>query len=150
MNIAHTRMLMINNNQTNRERIKKDSGTTSETLSGVNGTTDVTTISKRISLATEGLQPYIENWLKIKTSNYNALTISEYVLSLRSEINPSQSYTRMQIQALVELSEYSKQKPFKQLTRDDILSFLNKFRKTEDKDPLHKWIGTYDLKREIL
>jgi hypothetical protein len=30
------------------------------------------------------------------------------------------------------------------------LSFLDKFRKTEDKDPLHKWSGTYNLKREIL
>lgn len=143
-------MLMINNNRTNHERIKKASGTTSETLSAVNGTTDVTTINKRISLATEGLQPYVENWLRIKTSNYNALTISEYVLSLRREINPSQNYTRLQIQALVELSEYSKQKPFEQLTRDDVLSFLDKFRKTEDRDPLHKWIGTYNLKHEML
>jgi integrase/recombinase XerD len=30
------------------------------------------------------------------------------------------------------------------------LSFLYKFRKTEDRDPLHKWIGTYNLKHEIL
>ena len=144
--VAHTGM--INNNRTNRERIKK--ATTSETLSAVNGTTDVITCNRKISLATEGLEPYVENWLKIKTSNYNALTISEYVLSLRREINPSQNYTKMQIQALVELSEYSKQKPFEQLTREDVLSFLNKFRKTEDKDPLHKWIGTYNLKHEIL
>ena len=90
-------------------------------LSAVNGTTDVKTINKRISLATEGLQPYVENWLRIKTSNKNALTISEYVLSLRREINPSQNYTKMQIQTLVELSEYSKQKLFKKLTREDVL-----------------------------
>jgi hypothetical protein len=50
----------------------------------------------------------------------------------------------------VELSDYLQQKPFKQLTTEDVLSFLDKFRKTEDKDPLHKWIGTYNLKREIL
>jgi len=60
----------------------------------------------------------------------------------------TQNYTRTQIQALVELSESSKQKPFKQLTREDILSFLDKFRKTEHKDPLDKWIGT-SLKRGI-
>ena len=106
---------MINNNRTNRERIKKTS-TTSETLLPANGTIDVITSNRRISLATEGLQPYVENWLKIKTSNKNALTISEYVLSLRREINPSQSYIKMQIQALVELSQYLKQKPFGQLT----------------------------------
>ena len=44
----------------------------------------------------------------------------------------TQNYTRTQIQALVEQSEYSKQKPFKPLTREDIL-----------------WIGTYNLKRGI-
>ncbi|HXP53017.1 MAG TPA: hypothetical protein VN922_23940, partial [Bacteroidia bacterium] len=141
---------MINNNRTNRERIKKASATTSETLSAITGTTDVIISNRKISLATQGLRPYVENWLRIRTSNESALTISEYVLSLRREINPSQNYTRMQIQALVELSEYSKQKPFEQLSKEDVLSFLDKFRKTEDRDPLHKWIGTYNLKREIL
>ena len=134
---------MINDNQTNRGRTKL-SVTRSESLAAFNDTTN-----RKVSLATEGL-PYVENWLRIRTSNENALTISEYVLSLRREINPSQNYTKMQIQALVELSEYLNQKPFGQLTSDDVLSFLNKFRKTEDKDPLHKWIGTYNLKHELL
>jgi integrase len=143
-------MLTINNSRTSRERIKKTTTTTEGLSAAVNSSTDVITSDRRISLVTEGLPLYVEKWLRIKTSNENALTISEYVLSLRREVNPSQNYTRMQIQALVELSEYSKQKPFEQLTREDVLSFLYKFRKTEDKDPLHKWIGTYNLKREIL
>jgi integrase len=105
---------------------------------------------RKINLATQGLQPCVKNWLRIKTSNENALTISEYVLLLTREINPSQNYKKIQIQALVELSDYLQQKPFKQLTTEDVLSFLDKFRKAEDKDPLHKWIGTYNLKREIL
>ena len=106
-------------------------------VSAAVNSSEMITNDRRISLATEGLPLYVDNWLRIKTSN-EQLTISEYVLSLRREVNPSQNYTRTQIQALVELSEYSKQKPFKQLTRKDILSFLDKFRKTEDKDPLDK------------
>ena len=51
----------------------------------------------------------------------------------------------MQIRTLVDLSEYLNQKPFGQLTSDDVVSFLDKLRKTED-----KWVGTYNLKREIL
>jgi integrase/recombinase XerD len=138
----------INNNQTNRQQI---STPTSKTLSSaINRSTDMVIIERKISLATEGLQHYVSNWLRIKTSNENALTISEYVLLLKTEINPSQNYKKIQIQALVELSDYLDQKPFKQLTTEDVLSFLDKFRKTEDKDPLHKWIGTYNLKREIL
>ena len=99
-------------------------------VSAAVNSSEMITNDRRISLATEGLPLYVDNWLRIKTSN-EQLTISEYVLSLRREANPSQNYTRTQIQALVELSESSKQKPFKQLTREDILSFLDKFRKTE-------------------
>jgi integrase len=141
---------MINNNQTNRERTKNSSPTTSESLSAAVNDTAILITNRKISLMTEGLPCHVENWLRSKTSTENALTIAEYILSLRREINPSQNYTKMQIQALVELSEYLNQKPFDKLTKDDILSFLDKFRKTEDKDPLHKWIGTYNLKHEIL
>ncbi len=123
----------INNNQTNRQQI---STPTSKTLSSaINRSTDMVIIERKISLATKGLQRYVKNWLASKTSNENALAISEYVLLLRREVNPSQNYTKIQNQALVELSEYLKQKPFKQLTTEDVLLFLDKFRKTEDKDP---------------
>jgi integrase len=36
------------------------------------------------------------------------------------------------------------------MTRDDILCYLDNCRKTEDEDPLHKWIGTYNTKLVIL
>ena len=123
-----------NNNQTNRQQIPTS---TFKALASPtnNNSTSIMSNERKISLATEGLQRSVKNWLRIKTSNENALAISEYVLLLRREVNPSQNYTKIQIQALVELSEYLKQKPFKQLTTEDVLSFLDKFRKTEDKDP---------------
>ncbi|HYT43438.1 MAG TPA: hypothetical protein VEP90_13955 [Methylomirabilota bacterium] len=123
-----------NNNQTNRQQI---STSTFKALASPtnNNSTSIMSNERKISLATEGLQRSVKNWLRIKTSNENALAISEYVLLLRREVNPSQNYTKIQNQALVELSEYLKQKPFKQLTTEDVLSFLDKFRKTEDKDP---------------
>ena len=138
-----------NNNQSNRQQTSIPISKTLPSPTN-NNSTSIMSNERKISLATEGLQRSVKNWLRIKTSNENALAISEYVLLLRREVNPSQNYTKIQIQALVELSEYLKQKPFKQLTTEDVLSFLDKFRKTEDKDPLHKWIGTYNLKREIL
>jgi integrase len=39
---------------------------------------------------------------------------------------------------------------FKEITRQDLLSFLDSFRKNESTDPLHKWIGTYNLYRVLL
>jgi len=109
-------MPMINNSITSQERIKK-TFTTSDVLSAAVNSSKMITSDRRISLVTDGLPLYVDNWLRIKTSNENALTISEYVFLLRREVNPSQNYTIMQIQALVELSEYSKQKPFEQLTK---------------------------------
>src|SRR3989442_10362078 len=99
-----------NNNQTNRQQT---STSTSKTLSSAinNNSTIMIVIDRKISLATEGLQRYVKNWLRIKTSNENALTISEYVLLLKREINPSQNYNKIQIQTLVELSDYLRQKP---------------------------------------
>jgi integrase/recombinase XerD len=41
-------------------------------------------------------------------------------------------------------------KEFKDMTRQDIISFLNSRRKTEEADPLHKWIGTYNNYRRII
>jgi integrase/recombinase XerD len=35
------------------------------------------------------------------------------------------------------------------LDRNDILAFLNSYRKIDASDPLHKWIGTYNLYRAI-
>ena len=123
-----------NNNQTNRQQIPTSTFKALASPTNKNSTS-IMSNERKISLATEGLQRSVKNWLRIKTSNENALAISEYVLLLRREVNPSQNYTKIQIQALVELSEYLKQKPFKQLTTEDVLSFLDKFRKTEDKDP---------------
>ena len=37
-----------------------------------------------------------------------------------------------------------RQRSFKDFTVEDILSFLNRFRRAESVDPLHKWICTYN------
>ncbi len=36
-------------------------------------------------------------------------------------------------------------KNFKDITSEDIISFLNTLRKSETEDSNHKWIGTYNL-----
>jgi hypothetical protein len=35
-------------------------------------------------------------------------------------------------------------------TEEDVLAFLDSFRKPEESDPLHRWIGTYNLFRMYL
>ena len=84
-------------------------------------------------------------------SKENASTIMDYLFSMHNEINPSTHYKTNQIVTLSQLSEScNNQKPFLEMTRHDIIAYLNNCRKPEEIDPLHKWIGTYNYRRIYL
>jgi integrase/recombinase XerD len=105
-------------------------------------------IKRKIENATEGLSLNCFNFLHnlvLPTNKENALLICDYISALKSESNPSNSYRKNTIIILCKFSLFFKTKLFKQITREDILSFLDSFRKIESVDPLHKWIGTYNL-----
>jgi hypothetical protein len=111
-------------------------------------------INIRIENVTEGLPYYCYNRLYERVlpasrgGKENALTICDYISSLRSEINPSDHYRKDIIILLCNLSTFFKNaKFFKEITREDLLSFLDSYRKAESVDPLHKWIGTYNTYR---
>jgi integrase len=70
---------------------------------------------------------------------------------MKREINPRLSTIRATIQFLSELSRsVGIPKKFIDMTKDDILMYLDGCRKSEIEDPLHKWIGTYNIRRIIL
>jgi integrase/recombinase XerD len=86
-----------------------------------------------------------------RLSKENALTICEYVIAMKREVNPRLSYKKYTIQFLSELSRaVGLGKKFIDMIRDDVLSYLDKCRKTENEDPLHKWIGSYNIRLVIL
>ena len=66
---------------------------------------------------------------------------------MQTEMNPSLNYRKDNISVLCRLSKYCQHRPFKSLKREDIVEFLDSYRRTEAADPLHKWIGTYNLFR---
>jgi hypothetical protein len=66
---------------------------------------------------------------------------------MKSEVNLSDHYRRDVIVTLYRFSKFSNDKPFKDSTRTDVIAFLDSFRKPESVDPLHKWIGTYNIYR---
>jgi integrase len=80
----------------------------------------------------------------------NALAISEFIIAMRTEINLSDNYRRDNIRFLCAFSKYNKNRSFQTMTRNDIISFLDSYRRPEAADPLHKWIGTYNLFRTYL
>jgi integrase len=112
-------------------------------------------LERKIALATEGFTTkFCESILKDRKrlSKENALVVAEYILSMKREVNSRLSYIRSTIQFLSELSRVvGLEKPFKNMTRDeDIIRYLDTYRKPENEDPLHKWIGSYNTKRITL
>jgi len=108
-------------------------------------------IDRKIKNTIEGLPSECFNYLAkrvLPISRENVLIICDYISSLKSEINPSRNYKCGTIIVLCRLSIFFKNdKMFKEITREDLLSFLDSFRKNESVDPMHKWIGTYNLHR---
>jgi hypothetical protein len=64
--------------------------------------------------------------------------MEEYLAVMRREINPSTEYERVNRSILSKIDVIT-------ATSDDIAKFLDSLRKPESADPLHKWIGTYNL-----
>jgi hypothetical protein len=112
-------------------------------------------IDRKITLATERFttNKFCELVLRDRhrLSRENALTISNYIIAMKREINPRLNYIKNTIQFLSELSKsVGIEKRFEDMTRDDVLLCLDSNRKLEGDDPLHKWIGTYNIRRIIL
>jgi integrase/recombinase XerD len=88
--------------------------------------------------------------LKQKQTN-NRDKINEYLMAMRTEINPSSNYATTILNILNRLSQfYNGNKPFSKMKREDTISFLDSLRKTDIDDPLHKWVGTYNLYLTVL
>jgi integrase/recombinase XerD len=145
--------------EVNKRRIK----TTSTAAGNIVSTTRLFTIDnidsvasnnnalfdRKIEIITQGIDSFYVSLLR-KLSQDNALTIVNYILSMKNEINISDNYRRLNIYALYRISKFfNNRKSYKELVRDDILQFLDSFRKPEASDPLHKWIGTYNIYRTL-
>jgi integrase/recombinase XerD len=109
-------------------------------------------LDRKITLATEGFTTkFCELTLKDrkKLSKENALVVAEYIIAMKREINPRLSYIRYTIQFLSELAR-TNNKHFKEMSDQDIYRYLDSNRKPDSQDSLHKWIGSYNIKRIIL
>jgi hypothetical protein len=101
---------------------------------------------RKIEQATSGLAASCAKALH-GLSEVNATIIADYMTAIRFEINPSDQYRESIIETLSVFAKLTDNKSFKDITKGDILSFLESFGKTDAADPLHKWIGTYNVFR---
>jgi integrase len=74
----------------------------------------------------------------------NAATIVDHILAEQMEGNIKSSTAESKIKVLLWLSKYYDDKPFQQLSKQEILGYLNSLRKPTSADPLQKWIGSYN------
>lgn len=103
-------------------------------------------LDRKIDEATAGLAPASSRLLHT-ISIQNAVSIVDYILSMKVEVNLSDHYRKDIIDFLIKFSKYSNNLSFKTMTRIDIIKFLEGFRRPEAADPMHKWIGTYNTYR---
>jgi len=62
-------------------------------------------LEKKIILATDGIMTkFSESTLRDKLSKGNTLAVADYIIAMRSEINPRLNYIKSTIQFLSELS----------------------------------------------
>jgi integrase len=104
---------------------------------------------RKIEYMTERLPARYFNFLfndVLYQNRDNAMIICDYVQSMIHELNLSDGYRRDVILLLGNFSIFFK-KSFKEISRENVLSFLDRVRKSESVDPLHKWIGTYNIYR---
>jgi hypothetical protein len=123
-------------------------------------------IEDKIASVIEGIEGdnnnihYVSNQLRelyLQQSKENTITICDYIISLVNESNPVPHYKQTQIQVLCYLSrscydekEKRQRRLFSEMTRDNVMAYLNKLRQSESKDSLYRWIGTYNLRRTNL
>jgi integrase len=87
---------------------------------------------------------------RLMLTECNVPVLLQYLKCLENEINLSKSYKKITLSVLVYCSRYHSNKKFKDMTKEDFISFLNSLRKAETDDPLHSWISTYNLYLVVL
>ena len=107
-----------------------------------------TDLIESIDRIANGLPKFVCKQLAQQISTVNAVTIIEFIECQKTESNLSDGTKNLVIRSLIMLIKYIK-KNFKQLTRIDIINYLDSLRKSEEVDPTHKWIGTYNLRRQL-
>jgi hypothetical protein len=109
-------------------------------------------LEKEINLICKHQKQFIIKSLKklLENSIENTKITCDYIIAEQNEINIKESTKEGKIKVLVDFIIFNKYKSLEKITKVDVLSYLNKFRKGEQEDPEHRWIGTWNNRHLIL
>jgi hypothetical protein len=119
----------------------------SDTLSTTSAQLDGVIDSITQGMSRKALNTRLKMLYRISPSN--ASTICEHILSEQTECNIKTSTAENKLKALLWLTRFLKLKPFEQMTKQDLLSYLNSLRKPQEEDPQQKWIGSYNNRLRV-
>jgi integrase/recombinase XerD len=112
--------------------------------------TDDPNFDRKLDYITAGSTPFLKKHLLNRITKENCSIIIDYITAMQTEIRLSDRYRIDTIYKLKQLAEYHNPKSFRDMSRQDIVDFLDRLRKPEQVDPLHRWIGTYEISRIVL
>jgi site-specific recombinase XerD len=110
-------------------------------------------LGKTDSITKSCTKAYFNKILKkiAKDNPENANIICDYIIAEETEINIKNSTKESRIKVIKWLSNFYKNKiSLKQMTKQDILDYLNNLRRTIAEDPTQRWIGSYNGRQIIL
>lgn len=90
------------------------------------GGLDDPNFDRKLDLIIAGANPFLKEHLLTRISRENCIVIIAYVLAMQTEINPSQRYRIDTIHKLKHLAEFHRPKSFRDMTRQDILDYLDR------------------------
>jgi integrase len=109
-------------------------------------------IEKQIDLICKHQKQFTIKSLKriLENSIENTKIICDYIIAEQNEINIKESTKEGKIKVPVDFIIFNNYKSLEKITKVDVLSYLNKFRKDEQEDPEHRRIGTWNNRHLIL
>lgn len=110
------------------------------------------TIKELINSICKYQKSYVKNSLGnlLEKSLNNTKIICKYIITEQNEINIKELTKEGKIKTLIDIAKFSDFKDFDEMTKEDIFSYLNRFRKSEEDDPHHRWIGTWNNRHIVL
>ena len=108
-----------------------------------NGSVD---LRHRITEATFDLNKRYYTLMAEKMSYRNADILANFIISSRKARTIAINTVMIYIAGISYLEKFHKHKDLDKMTRSDIISFLDSYRKSESADPLHRWINTYNTR----
>ena len=109
-------------------------------------------LKKCIDMICKYQKPFIKKSLDklLENSVENTDTICNYIIAEQNEINIKESTKEGKIKVLVDLIKFIDFKDLTKVTKEDILAYLNRYRKPEEIDSDHRWIGTWNNRHLVI